>query len=251
MDWHERFLQQAAWTEPLRTYLFKKAGLQKAQRVLEVGCGTGAVLRDLDTQALIYGIDILAERTAQARLYAPSATLACADAQRLPFLSETFDITFCHFLLLWVRDPIQVLREMKRVTRPGGYILALAEPDYTARQDKPEELALLGSWQTDALRQQGANPGIGAQLLDLFSAASIPCRETGVLHSDTAHPEMTTRDFELEWQVLESDLAGLLPSREIRRYKRLDRAAWLQHTRLLYVPTHWAFGICDTSGEIH
>jgi ubiquinone/menaquinone biosynthesis C-methylase UbiE len=44
MNWHNRFLQQAGWTRDLRTYLFAQAGIERARRVLEVGCGTGAVL---------------------------------------------------------------------------------------------------------------------------------------------------------------------------------------------------------------
>jgi hypothetical protein len=46
MDWHSRYLQQAGWTSKLRGYLFQRAGVDKASRVLEVGCGTGAVLKD-------------------------------------------------------------------------------------------------------------------------------------------------------------------------------------------------------------
>ena len=42
MDWHKRYTQQATWTRDLRSYLFEKAGLANARRVLEVGCGTGA-----------------------------------------------------------------------------------------------------------------------------------------------------------------------------------------------------------------
>ncbi|PIV25986.1 MAG: SAM-dependent methyltransferase, partial [Anaerolineae bacterium CG03_land_8_20_14_0_80_58_20] len=42
MNGHERYTQQARWTRDLRAYLFDKAGLRDARRVLEVGCGTGA-----------------------------------------------------------------------------------------------------------------------------------------------------------------------------------------------------------------
>ena len=111
--------------------------------------------------AAIHGLDLEPARLAEARRHAPQATLACANALWLPYASGVFDITFCHFLLLWVRDPLQALREMKRVTRPGGSILALAEPDYNARVDKPDELASLGRWQAESLRRQGARPGPG------------------------------------------------------------------------------------------
>ena len=84
-----------------------------------------------------------------------------------------FDITFCHFLLLWVQHPLQALSEMQRVTRPGGFVLALAEPDYDHRLDTPASLTLLGRWQAESLRRQGADPGIGARLADLF-------RQTGL-----------------------------------------------------------------------
>jgi ubiquinone/menaquinone biosynthesis C-methylase UbiE len=161
MDWHKRFVQQAAWTSEIRLYLFERAGMQAAKRVLEVGCGTGAILSGLATQAVMHGLDKDQARLSEARRHAPKANLACADALALPYASGIFDITFCHFLLLWVGDPFLALREMKRVTRPGGSILALAEPDYGARVDKPDELAVLGRWQTESLRRQGADPFIG------------------------------------------------------------------------------------------
>ena len=122
--------------------------------------------------------------------------------------------------------------------------MTAAEPDYTARHDEPPELVPLGHWQTKALRQQGADPAIGAKLTDLFSTAGIPCRESGVLQPGTVD-EMTDLELDLEWQVLESDLTGILPQEDIHKFKRLDRSAWDQHTRILYVPTHWAYGLAD------
>ena len=244
MDWHKRFVQQAAWTRELRNYLFTRTGMQTARSVLEVGCGSGAILAGLATGASVHGLDREAGRLAEARQHARQASLACGDALRLPYAGGVFDITFCHFLLLWVRDPLQALREMKRVTRPGGSILALAEPDYTARVDKPDGLAALGRWQAESLRRQGADPGLGSRLPELFRQAGIRPVETGSLHTDGEHlPGPAER--ELEWAVLEADLAGMVPAEEIQRLKRLDEAAWERSERVLYVPTYWMLGTCD------
>ena len=150
MDWHARYTQQANWTRELRDYLFKRIGLTTAERALEVGCGTGAILSEIQTQSL-HGLDILPAALMEARVHAPAARLTRGDALSLPYPNECFEIVFCHFLLLWVSDPHRALGEMKRVTQPGGYVLALAEPDYSARVDEPTELASLGRWQTESL----------------------------------------------------------------------------------------------------
>ncbi len=172
MDWHARYTQQARWTKNLRAYLFEKAGLRRAQRVLEVGCGTGAILSDLEIPASLHGLDLSRAALAEARVHAPGAILVRADALSLPYADFTFDITFCHFLLLWVRDPLQAAREMARATRPNGFVLALAEPDHTARMDKPDSLAPLGRWQTESLRAQGADVPFGARLAETFARAA-------------------------------------------------------------------------------
>jgi SAM-dependent methyltransferase len=241
MEWHKRFVQQAAWTQKLRLYLFKRAGMSSARRVLEVGCGTGAILASLVTGAAVHGLDQEPGRLAEAHRHAPQAKLACADALRLPYATGVFDITFCHFLLLWVGDPLQALREMKRVTRPGGIILALAEPDYSARVDKPDELATLGRWQAESLRRQGADPAVGSRLTRLFRQAGIRPVETGSLQPAGERPPVP-EELELEWAVLESDLAGAVLPEEIQRLKRLDEAAWGRGERVLYVPTYWMMG---------
>ena len=241
MDWHKRYVQQAGWTSELRNYLFKRAGLSGARRVLEVGCGSGAILSGLVTGAAIHGLDREPDCLAEAHRYAAQANLACADALHLPYGGSVFDITFCHFLLLWVGDPLQALREMKRVTRPGGSILALAEPDYSARVDKPEELAVLGRWQAESLRRQGADPAVGSRLPELFGQAAIRSVETGSLQPAGMN-RPAPGEWELEWAVLEADLAGMIPAAEIQRLKRLDEAAWQRGGRVLHVPTYWILG---------
>jgi len=241
MDWHKRFLQQAAWTRDLRVYLFEQAGLSRAQRVLEVGCGSGAVLADLSTPASVHGLDLESGRLVEARLHAPGVALVCGDATSLPYLTGSFDIVFCHFLLLWVHDPLQALREMRRVARSGGSVLALAEPDYNARVDEPDALAPLGRWQTESLRRQGADPGLGAHLAGLFRQAGILPIETGTIQQGEERPP-TPQEREMEWAVLEADLAGSVAAEEIQRMKLLDAQSWARGERRLHVPTYFAWG---------
>ena len=249
MNWHARFVQQAAWTRDLRSYLFEHAGMEQAQRVLEVGCGTGAILSQLVTRAAVHGLDLEPGRLVEAGAHAPGSALVCGNALRLPYPPAIFDITFCHFLLLWVHDPLQALREMARVTRAGGHVIALAEPDYETRLDKPDELAPLGRWQTESLQRQGADLGLGARLADLFRQAGISLIETGSLNEGGERPP-APGERELEWAVLEADLAGFVPAQEIQRMKLLDEQAWERGERVLCVPTYFAWGRVNADGII-
>ncbi|RJP48312.1 MAG: methyltransferase domain-containing protein [Anaerolineaceae bacterium] len=240
MNWHERYTQQARWTRDLRAYLFDKAGLKSASRVLEVGCGTGAILSEMDSPASVHGLDLSRAALAETRLHAPHVSLVHADALSIPYADYTFDITFCHFLLLWVRDPLTAVREMARVTRPQGHVLALAEPDYRQRVDKPASLAPLGKWQADALRAQGADPSFGARLAETFARAGIEVIETGTIQRSGS--EASREEREKEWAVLEADLAASVPGEDIHKMKLLDEKAWERGERVLFVPTYFVWG---------
>ena len=236
MNWHARYLQQAAWTRDLRVYLFERAGLKTARRVLEVGCGTGAILRELSVPAL-HGLDLETGSLAECRVHAPAASLALGDGHFLPYPDKTFDIVYCHYLLLWVKDPLQVLCEMARV---GSSVLALAEPDYSRRMDEPSALKPLGEWQTEALRRQGADPSFGASLAETFFQAGIRLIETGPIRGGAV--VKSADDWESEWAVIQSDLAGFVPEREIQKMKKLDESVREDGTRALHVPTFFAWG---------
>jgi ubiquinone/menaquinone biosynthesis C-methylase UbiE len=240
MDWHRRYIQQAKWTRDLRRYLFKQAGLNEASRVLEVGCGTGAILSELPDHISLYGLDIDSTMLAQCRVHAPSASLVQGNALELPCSNKIFDIVYCHFLLLWIGDPLQAVIEMKRVAKAGAHVMAFAEPDYTARVDQPRELAQLGEWQTEALKKQGADPGLGARLAELFFRAGIKLNETGTIQNAGQNPSPDER--EIEWAVIESDLAGFIPNEEIQKMKKLDQQARERDERVLYVPTYFVWG---------
>jgi len=246
INWHQRYIQQAAWTRGLRDYLFGKTKLSRVERVLEVGCGTGAVLSRLQTSASLHGLDLNAAalNVIRAQGLAPlrkSILLTRGDAHALPYSNQSFDIIYCHFLLLWVNDPLQVLIEMKRVTRSSGYVLALAEPDYTARTDQPDELLVLGRLQNESLRLQGADISLGARLADLFFRAGIKIVETGAIQS-REKDALSSEEWQNEWAVIESDLTESTTEKEIVRLKKLDEEARLLGTRVLNVPTYFAWG---------
>jgi SAM-dependent methyltransferase len=248
MDWHTRYLQQAQWTAQLRSHLFKKAGIDAASRLLEIGCGTGAVLAGLPSSAAgLYGIDLSRSALAQAALHSPAAMLGCADATHLPFLNASIDMTFCHFTLLWVKAPLQVVMEMRRVTRSAGAVLALAEPDYGGRIDFPAELTELGRWQAESLQRQGADPLMGRKLAGIFTQAGLRHVETGILGGEW---KSLPDDFppgsdanELEWEVLQADLAGQVTPEQLDRMRQADQLARQRHERVLFVPTFYAWGV--------
>ena len=238
MNWHTRYTQQAKWTRDLRAYIFDKIKLNDSHSVLEVGCGTGAVLSEFPSHLSLHGLDIDPTALARCQTHAPFASLVHGNALQLPYPDHSFDVVYCHFFLLWVNDPIQALLEMKRVARK--YVIAFAEPDYANRIDKPDELVQLGKWQTASLRRQGADPNFGARLADAFFQAGIEIIEKGIIQS--VGNEASLEDWEMEWAVIESDLAESVPSENIQKTKEIDKNARERSERVLHVPTYFAWG---------
>lgn len=96
-------------------------------RVLEVGCGRGGVLIEyLAFGAMsLSGIDLLADRVIEAKQRLPQAVLSCADGQKLPFASNSFDLVMQYTAFSSVLDggvKANMAREMLRVLRPDGII---------------------------------------------------------------------------------------------------------------------------------
>jgi SAM-dependent methyltransferase len=167
-------------------------------------------------------------------------SLCQAVAERLPFPDAAFDIALCHFLLLWVLEPLSVLREMRRVTVSGGAVLALAEPDYGGRIDWPPGLVRAGRHQADALARAGAHLTLGRQLRELFHQAGMVRVHISLLGGEWRDGESGSTSR--EHAVLEHDLAGSLPAAELRDLLEIEEQSARDQTRLLFVPTFSAIG---------
>lgn len=242
-EWHAWFSIQAEWTRPTRLWLYREAGLGQARAVLEVGCGSGVVAGELVrlSAARVVGLDLDMTMLAFARRQEGGVTYVQGDAHALPFPSGSFDVVVCHYLLLWLADPAQGMREMARVVRPAGCVLVCAEPDYGGRLDHPRELAHLGRLQTEALRRQGADPEIGRRLGEIFVAAGLQAT-VGVMAGRWDLPASPDAGFEAEWAMRERDLAGFLSPEELHRLRSVDRQALADGRRVLFIPTFYALG---------
>lgn len=243
---HQRFLQQAGWTRTIRQRAFSRFGLPGIQRILEVGSGTGAITSELQraSSGTVVGLDCDPTANAYARDANRQVAYVTGLGEQLPFPPGSFDLSCCHFLLLWVADPLEVLLEMKRVTRPGGGVLCLAEPEYAGRIDYPEGLAELGALQEEALRAQGADTHLGRRLRALLHQAGLKDVQAGVLGGEWADTGAATDDQgDLEWRTLADDLTGRVSTEKLRSLGIEFTRAQADGSRVLFVPTFYGWGI--------
>ncbi len=115
---------------PGRAAAVKQLGLQPNNRVLEVGIGTGLNLPLYPPAVRLTGIDLSQEMLDKAvervqTLTMPNVTLKVMDATSMDFGDNEFDKAMATYTISAVPDPVAVLREMRRVVRPGGVLVIL------------------------------------------------------------------------------------------------------------------------------
>jgi SAM-dependent methyltransferase len=158
-DWQTR----APYFSESEARLLEGLRLDAHERLLEIGCGEGGNLHHLrDRGRLRVGIDSSAKKAGFASRHSGARALV-ADATRLPFGEGAFDVVLIRDLLHHVGDRQKVLREARRVVRPGGRLF-LIEPNALSplivlqAALVPEERGVRGSTAerlSDDLRQSG------------------------------------------------------------------------------------------------
>ena len=167
---YELCSKQANWLRGARSRLLRRAGIERRQRVLELGAGWGIVASELcsRTGRRVFALD----RRSQPRDVPMHEHVdwLVGRAERLPVANESVDLVFAQFAFLWLDAP-QSIAEVVRVLAPGGCV-AVIEPDYGGLMEYPEEVVTRPLW-IAALQRAGADPFIGRKLPRLFSAAGL------------------------------------------------------------------------------
>jgi ubiquinone/menaquinone biosynthesis C-methylase UbiE len=243
INWHERFTQQAIWTRQLRKHIFQKINFSEMSSVLEVGCGTGAILSDLyEFPAFkIFGVDINKDYLQFTSSYLQRIHLLQGDAHYIPLKNKIFDVSICHYLLLWVESPEIVLCEMLRVTKSGGYVIAFAEPDYGGRIIYPYYLSEYGHYQELSLKEHGADPQIGRKLSSLFHHCGLIDIETGILGAEWKN-KRSYKELIDEYSILINDIHGFIKLEDEEKIEKLLYASWVNNELVMFIPTFYAFG---------
>lgn len=245
---HGQYVYQSLWTAQIRDYLLEIAAAKPDSRILEVGCGTGAILEDIQRKGkqFCFGVDLDFSSLLFAKNYQTGNLLAVADGQALPFPNQYFDITLCHYFFLWVQDKHRAIREMIRVTRKGGAIIAFAEPDHRSRIDYPSNLEEIGRLQNLSLINQGADISAGRKLIQLFKSNGLVHTTYGIYGNEVKEDNFK-ESYQFEWNYLQDDLSLWLDAEQVSKLLENDRLAWKTHQRVLYIPTFWAIGWVDYS----
>lgn len=124
-DAYGRFMGR--FSEPLADLFVDCAPTQPGLRALDVGCGAGALTQRLVDRfgaGHVCAVDPSASFVAATRQRFPDVDVRCAAAEQLPFTDATFDVVLAQLVVHFMADPVQGLREMARVARPGGTIAA-------------------------------------------------------------------------------------------------------------------------------
>jgi ubiquinone/menaquinone biosynthesis C-methylase UbiE len=181
---HERLIWQAARVAPFTERLFREAGIGPGQRVLDIGSGVGDVAmvaaRLVGPSGEVVGIErdtrsITRARARMAKAGFQNVSFTQSDVSQIP-TEKPFDAAVGRYILMFLHDPVAILRSLSQLVRPGG-VLAFQEPSWAPCIALTEHLPLwsaIASLICETFRRSGANPETGPALYRIFREAGLP-----------------------------------------------------------------------------
>ncbi|OCH87947.1 UbiE/COQ5 family methyltransferase [Obba rivulosa] len=182
-DHSEAVLHTYKWRTAENSVAYLLPHIQPHMHILDVGCGPGTISIDLATRVphgRVVGVDYTPEPLANGRALAAergvtNIDFAVGNALALDFPDNTFDLVCVHQVLVHSSDPVQALREMRRVAKPGG-IVAAKEGDVQVMVWHPENEGLQ-VWRDVTMkiaRSRGVEMNAGRRVLSWALQAGFP-----------------------------------------------------------------------------
>ena len=194
------FTQMLAQRSAAREASFLLPHLRPGMRVLDCGCGPGSITLDLAALVApgeVVGIDREASQIEYARAAATARGLAnlqfeVGNIYALQFPDASFDAVLAHTVIEHVRDPLAVLREMRRILKPGGFA-GVRDPDYAPWVWSPASPLMAQAVQLflRVAEQQGASPYYARHQRRLLREAGFARTEGFAAAQTFGRPEMT------------------------------------------------------------
>ena len=183
--------------------------------LLDLGCGPGTITAGLSRRVgRLVGLDASAEMVDTAQNHAAdcgidNAAFEVGSAYDLPFDDGSFDVVNAHQVFQHLSQPVEALREVRRILKPGG-IVALRDSDYETMIHAPVTEAIV-RWRElyhQVSRANGGEPNAGRHLLSWVTEAGFIDPEVTTDSVTHATPEGRTAWGEM-WavRVVDSDFA--------------------------------------------
>jgi ubiquinone/menaquinone biosynthesis C-methylase UbiE len=181
-----RYLETKPWVNELYAHFLN---IQPRQKIVDVGCGTGDFSRFLARlsggKAKILGIDSNPKSIPAAISDTEKAGLSTVvsykvgDAFKIPLRDDYADLTTCRTLLMHLTDPLKAVKEMARITKPGGQVVAVEGGKMSSFYDPDDEqYANLANrsydaWVKGIKKLEGKEFKIGEKLPGIFRDAGL------------------------------------------------------------------------------
>ena len=171
---YDRFMGR--YSSPLAPELADFAGVDAGQRVLDVGCGPGALTTELVWRLgaeAVAAVDPSEPFVAAARERHPGVDVRLASAEELPYADGAFDASIAQLVVHFMADPVAGLAEMARVTRGGGVVAACVWDLAGGRAPISTFWQAARELDPDAKDESGRAGARAGHLSELFEAAGL------------------------------------------------------------------------------